>query len=93
MLQQINLRKIYQLLRMPDEPFVILLMRGYEDIGSAVSAVLHRYTQALQTNQGKLILAGVSPELHRQLQRRPEWIDLIGKDNIFSANTHLGRSR
>ena len=42
---------------------VILLLRGYEDIGSTVIGVLNRYTQSLHANAGKLILAGVSPAL------------------------------
>ena len=42
---------------------VILLMRGYEDIGSTVIGVIHRYTQELQANGGKLILAGVSSRI------------------------------
>jgi len=39
---------------------VILLLRGYDDIGSTVIEVLRRYTEALQANSGKLILAGIS---------------------------------
>ena len=42
---------------------VILLLRGYEDIGSTVIGALHRYTESLQANGGKLILAGVSPAI------------------------------
>jgi sulfate permease, SulP family len=70
---------------------VILLLRGYEDVGSTVAEVLRRYTQALQANQGKLILAGVSKELRAQLQRTG-MLDLIGKENIFIATKSIGES-
>ena len=70
---------------------VILLLRGYEDVGSTVSEVLRRYTQALQANHGKLILAGVSPALRSQLQRTG-MVDLIGKENIFMATKTIGEA-
>jgi MFS superfamily sulfate permease-like transporter len=70
---------------------VILLLRGFEDIGSTVSEVLRRYTQALQVNQSKLILAGVSPALRAQL-KRTGMLELIGKENIFLATKTIGES-
>jgi SulP family sulfate permease len=70
---------------------VILLLRGYEDVGSTVSEVLRRYTQALQANHGKLILAGISPALRAQLQRTG-MLDLIGKENIFLATKTIGEA-
>jgi SulP family sulfate permease len=70
---------------------VILLLRGYEDVGSTVAEVLRRYTQALQANQGKLILAGVSRALRAQLQRTG-MLELIGKENIFTETKTLGEA-
>jgi sulfate permease, SulP family len=70
---------------------VVLLLRGYEDIGSTVIGVLSRYTQALQTNHGKLILSGVSLGLRNQL-RRTGMLDLIGQENIFLATATIGES-
>ncbi len=70
---------------------VILLLRGYEDVGSTVTEVLRRYTQALLANRGKLILAGVSPKLRDQLQRTG-MLDLIGKENIFLATETIGEA-
>jgi len=70
---------------------VILLLRGYEDVGSTVSEVFRRYAQALQVNHGKLILAGVSPALRAQLQRTG-MLDLIGKENIFLATKTIGEA-
>ena len=70
---------------------VILLLRGYEDVGSTVAEVLRRYTQALQANQGKLILAGVSKALRAQLQRTG-MLELIGKENIFPETKTIGEA-
>ena len=70
---------------------VILLLRGYEDIGSTVSEVLRRYTLALKENSGKLILAGISPALYNQL-KRTGILDLIGEENIFFSTEKIGES-
>jgi SulP family sulfate permease len=70
---------------------VILLLRGYEDLGSTVSGVLHRYTKTLQKNEGKLLLAGVSPALRDQLVRTG-MLDLIGAENIFLATKTIGEA-
>ena len=70
---------------------VILLLRGFEDIGSTVGEVIRRYTLALQANGGKLILAGVSPALRAQL-RRTEILKLIGEENIFLASETIGEA-
>jgi SulP family sulfate permease len=70
---------------------VILLMRGYEDIGSTVLGVFHRYAQELQANGGKLMLAGVSPALREQL-RRTGMAALIGEENIFITTPKLGEA-
>jgi SulP family sulfate permease len=73
------------------QPVVILLLRGYEDVGSTVSEVFRRYVLALEVNQGKLILAGVSKALRNQLQRTG-MLDLIGKENIFFETKTIGES-
>jgi len=70
---------------------VILLLRGYEDIGSTVIGTLSRYTQALQENGSKLILAGVSRTLRYQLERTG-LLALIGEENIFLATETIGES-
>lgn len=70
---------------------VILLMRGFEDIGSTVLEVLRRYTQALQANGGKLILAGVAPRMRNQLQRTG-MLNIIGEENIFLATDTIGEA-
>jgi SulP family sulfate permease len=70
---------------------VILLMRGYDDIGSTVIEVIRRYTQALQDNAGKLILVGLSPGLRDQLQRTG-MLTLIGEGNTFLATEAIGEA-
>jgi sulfate permease, SulP family len=70
---------------------VILLMRGYDDIGSTVTEVLRRYTQALQANRGKLILVGVAPALRNQLWRTG-MLKLIGEENIYLATDTIGEA-
>jgi SulP family sulfate permease len=74
-----------------NRPVVILLLRPFEEVGSTVSEVFRRYTQALQAKRGKLILAGVSPALHNQLQRTG-MLDLIGVENIFPATNTIGEA-
>ena len=73
------------------QPVVILLLRGFEEVGSTVSEVFRRYLLALKANQGKLILAGVSKALRNQLQRTG-MVDLIGKENIFPETKTIGES-
>jgi SulP family sulfate permease len=56
-----------------------------------VIGVLHRYTEALQANGGKLVLAGVSPALRDQLQRTGI-LGLISEENLFSVTQTIGDS-
>jgi len=70
---------------------VILLLRGNEDVGSTVNEVFRRYAEALQSHSGKLILAGVFPALHNQLQRTG-LINIIGPENIFPATETIGEA-
>jgi SulP family sulfate permease len=68
---------------------VILLLRGYDDIGSTVAEVFRRYAQALQANAGKLMLAGITPGLRDQLQRTG-LLALIGEENVFLLTETIG---
>jgi SulP family sulfate permease len=72
-------------------PVVILLLRGYDDLGSTVIGALHRYAQSLYACNGKLILAGVSPSLQGQLQRTG-MVAFLGEENIFPATRTIGES-
>ena len=70
---------------------VILLLRGYEDIGATVIGTLRRYTESLQANSGKVILAGVSPTLRFQLERTG-LLAVMGDENIFLATDTIGEA-
>jgi SulP family sulfate permease len=72
-------------------PVVILLLRGYEDIGSTVIGTLHRYAESLYASHGKLILAGVSPTLRFQIERTGLLV-FLGEENIFVATESIGES-
>ncbi len=68
---------------------VILLLRGYDDVGSTVNEVFRRYVQSLQDQGGKLMLAGLSPALRDQL-KRTGLLSLIGEENTFPATETIG---
>ena len=68
---------------------VILRLRPYDEVGSTFLGVVERYAARLAANDGRLMLAGVSPKALEQLQRTGT-TNTIGQDNIFPANTKLG---
>ena len=70
---------------------VIFVLRGYENFGSTMITVLDRYNQVLQSNGGKLMLAGVSPGVMLQLERTG-LLDRIGQDNVFIVQQQWGIS-
>ncbi len=70
---------------------VIVLLRGYNDIGSTMTEVFRRYLQALQANSGKLYLAGVAPSLRDQF-RRTGFLSQIGAENVYLETEVLGEA-
>jgi SulP family sulfate permease len=70
---------------------VILVLRGYDDIGATVIGVFKRYAESLHANSGKLMLAGVSPALRDQLERTGV-LNLIGEENIFLTTEKIGEA-
>ena len=68
---------------------VVLIMRGYEEVGSTFIGVLRRYTESLQAKDGRLYLAGVSRGLTEQLHRTG-LVGLIGRDRIMPATPQFG---
>lgn len=68
---------------------VVLVLRGYEEVGSTFIGVLRRYTESLRARDGRLYLAGVSPGLADQL-RRTGLDNLIGKKQIVPAQAQIG---
>jgi SulP family sulfate permease len=71
------------------EAVVIFVFRGYDRFGSTMITVLDRYNQVLQTNGGKVMLAGISPGVMLQLERTG-LLDRIGRENIFLAQRQWG---
>ncbi len=70
-------------------PVVIFGMRGRDEVGSTFLSVVDRYANALQDHGGKLILAGVAPNVMLQLERTGK-ITKLGKENIFPEEEQLG---
>ena len=68
---------------------VVLIMRGYEEVGSTFIGVLRRYAEALQAKDSRLYLAGVSRGLMDQLIRTG-LAGRIGWDRIMPAEPQLG---
>ncbi len=67
----------------------ILLLRGYDEFGSTMIGVLDRYARTLQSNGGRLMLAGVSAGVIAQMERTG-LIGLIGRDNVFPERPQWG---
>lgn len=61
---------------------VVLRMRGMENVGSTFMNVLTRYHKALQTQDGRLMLAEVSDGVLEQLERTG-MLEKLGEANIF----------
>ena len=61
---------------------VILRLRGTGEIGSTLMNVLNGYAQELQNADGRLILAGIDPELKERMIKSRQ-VDVIGAENIF----------
>ncbi len=70
---------------------VAIRLRGREEIGSTFIGVLQRYAQSLRARDSKLMLVGIDPAVYDQLARTGI-VDLIGRENIFSATLQLGTS-
>jgi len=67
---------------------VILRLRDNQYLGSTGIRFLLRYNEQLRAHGGKLILTGISPALHEQLERSGV-VDEFGPENIFYANDIL----
>jgi SulP family sulfate permease len=67
----------------------ILIVRERPEIGSTLIGVLRRYSEALRSRGGQLMLAGVSPELYDQLARTG-MVGILGEENLFRGQPQLG---
>ncbi|MDH3675370.1 MAG: SulP family inorganic anion transporter, partial [Anaerolineae bacterium] len=63
---------------------VILILRGRGNVGSTLLNVLKRYDEALQENDGQLILADVNEAVREQLSKTG-MLEVFGADNVLPA--------
>lgn len=74
-----------------DNTVVILNLRGHDDLGSTFFTVIERYTADLHKHHSKLMLAGVSPNVARQMEKTG-LIREIGRENVFPATEQIGQA-
>lgn len=81
-------RRLEQLMPVPNgtrSPVVILRLRNNQYLGSTGLRFLKQYADKLDAAGGKLLLAGISPEIKGQLERTGGIYEL-GKENIFFSD-------
>lgn len=74
-----------------ERPVAILRLRGQRELGSTFFKVLTGYANDIREHGGRLILAGVEPEVTARLNRSGQELAL-GMENIFPAGSVLGDS-
>jgi SulP family sulfate permease len=88
-------RTLERALPRPDDgarrPVVVLRLRGHTHLGATAVEVLSRYAERLREVDGRLYLAGVSAEVHRQLERSNK-LHLTGPVESYEATAVLGES-
>lgn len=72
-------------------PAVVLRLRGRATVGVTLVDVIAHYTDELERVDGRLYLAGIGEEVHRQL-RNMRKLDLGGRCQVFEASPILGDS-
>jgi SulP family sulfate permease len=70
---------------------VIVLLRGRNEVGSTFLRVLDRLAVRLDANGGKLMLAGVSKPVYRQLDKTG-LLAKLGEENVYAATDIYGES-
>lgn len=75
-----------------DRPVVILRLRPYSEISSTFINVIEDYAGRIKARNGKLILTGVGPGVHAQLERTETIDEVLGAENIYLATGNLGFS-
>jgi SulP family sulfate permease len=73
-------------------PVVILRLRHQDQIGSTFITFVERYEAQLKAADGKLVLAGVSPEVKKQLDKTGTTQDILGDEDIFIATEIVHQS-
>ena len=72
-------------------PVAVIRFRGRTDLGSTFLVELERYHSSIVDVGGRLLLAGVGPELAEQLQRTG-MVELLGSENVLASQPLLGAS-
>jgi SulP family sulfate permease len=67
---------------------VVLLLRGYQEVGSTFIGIVRRYHETLAAGGGRLILAGVSPGVEAQLLATGTTA-LLGEGGVVTAGREL----
>jgi SulP family sulfate permease len=75
-----------------ERPVVILRLRQSMQISSTFINVLEFYNDQLKAQDGKLMLAGVSPRVKEQLDLTETTQDVLGEDAVFLSTDILGDS-
>jgi len=70
---------------------VVLRLRAKEELGSTVVQVLIRYAEQLAANDSRLMLAGLTPGVRRQVDDTG-LAALLGADAVFMAQARVGLS-
>jgi SulP family sulfate permease len=74
-----------------ERPVVIVRLRGQHDLGSTFFKVIAGYADQVRTQGGRLMLAGVEPDVEARL-RRTGLISVIGEHNMYPAGNIFGES-
>ena len=72
-------------------PAAVIRLRGRADVGSTFLGIVERYRGEIEQAGGVLLLAGVEPPLHDQLERTGV-LDAIGSDRVCVAQPTLTAS-
>lgn len=74
-----------------DRAVIALILRGRTEIGSTFVTVLRRYVEALNAQNGRLMLVGIDARVHEQL-KKTGLAEVIGAENIFLSTPRLGEA-
>jgi sulfate permease, SulP family len=73
-------------------PVVILRLRQHDEIGSTFIGLIERYEAQLKAAGGKLILAGVNPNVVKQLVSTGTSQQVLGDEDIYTATKIVRQS-
>lgn len=70
---------------------VIIVLRGRQDLGSTFIEIIQKYVGELAKNECRLILAGVSKEVEKQLERTG-LANRLGDNGVVRATPNIGEA-